>query len=120
MDIRQFIKETLFQIASGINDANEALAGTNAQVNPKNVYPAESKYAHVYGHIQTERPMNRAVHLVEFDVAVHATEGTETKGGIGIAVATLALGSQGKSEATKASESRIQFGIPMMFPEPKK
>ena len=119
MDLRDFIRETLVQIAAGISEANESLAGTNAQVNPKNVYPTETKYAHVYGHVQPKRTVNRPVHLVEFDVAVYATEGRETKGGIGIAVATIALGSQAKSEASKASESRIGFGVPMMFPEPK-
>jgi hypothetical protein len=49
-------------------------------------------------------------------VAVYAKEGTETKGGVGVVVATIALGSQGKSKEDTGSESRIQFGIPLMLP----
>jgi hypothetical protein len=58
----------------------------------------------------------RVVQEIEFDVAVHATEGTETKGGIGIMVGAIGLGSQGKSQAGNASESRIRFTIPMVLP----
>jgi len=36
MDLRNFIKETLVQIAQGVDDAREALADSKAIVNPRN------------------------------------------------------------------------------------
>ena len=116
MDLKDFIKETLIQIAKGINEANESLSAINSQANPKDLTISERK--HIYGLIKSEKNKDRPVHLVEFDVAVHATKDSETKGGIGIVVATIALGTQGKSAASQASESRIKFSVPMMFPEP--
>lgn len=44
-------------------------------------------------------------------------EGKETKGGIGIMVANIGLGSQGKSQNEKGSESRMKFSNPLMLPE---
>lgn len=120
MQLSDFISKTLIQISNGIENANEKLKNSSARINPSNVYPADSSYNKtVYGHIQKERQMNPAVHLIQFDVVVHASEGKETKGGIGIMVGSIGLGSQGKSDATSSTNSRIQFGIPMLLPTSK-
>ncbi len=120
MQLNEFIFETLVQIAKGIESANAQLAATTARVNPPNVFPIDDKYnSIVYGHIQTDQELNRAVHLVRFDVAVYAAEGKETKGGIGIMVGAIGLGSQGKSDTSESTTSRIQFGIPMLLPAAK-
>ncbi|MBE2179388.1 MAG: hypothetical protein IAE97_02860 [Chthoniobacterales bacterium] len=120
MQLSDFISETLVQIATGIDQANAALSASKAKVNPENVFPSDSSYnSTVYGHIQTDQQMNPAVHLIQFDVAVYAAEETETKGGIGIMVGTIGLGSQGRSDATSSTTSRIQFGIPMLLPSAK-
>jgi len=62
---------------------------------------------------------NPSVHLIRFDVAVYAAEGKETKGGISIMVGTIGLGSQGRSDSSASTTSRIQFGIPMLLPTAK-
>jgi hypothetical protein len=56
------------------------------------------------------------VGMVEFDVAVRATEGKETKGGIGVVAGVIGLGSSGKSDSSSGSESRIKFSIPVLLP----
>ena len=61
----------------------------------------------------------RAVHTVEFDIAVTAVDGKETKGGIGIVVGAIGLGSQGRSEERNTSISRIKFKVPIAFPNSK-
>lgn len=117
MQLEDFIKTTLVQISSGINQANLELK--DAESRPR-VNPREMKFA-------TEDMQNRPyaivtgnhilpVHLVDFDVALHATEGTETGGGIAVAVGVVGLGTRGKSEASTQSESRVHFSIPMIFP----
>ena len=120
MQLSDFISETLIQIAKGIERANTELTDSAARVNPSNVFPTDATYNKtVYGHIQTDEQLNPAVHLIQFDVAVYAAEGKETKGGIGIMVGTIGLGSHGKSDATSSTTSRIQFGIPMLLPTSK-
>jgi hypothetical protein len=50
-------------------------------------------------------------------VAVLANEGSETKAGIGLTVASfLNLDASGKSNQTAGRESRIKFKVPMSYP----
>jgi len=110
MDLRHFIKETLVQIAQGIEDAGTALESSSAIVNPRNVSGSTgTSDAKVYGYLieEKENRMRQAVQSIHFDVAVSVAQGTETKGGIGLMVGAVALGSQGKSDASNTSQSRI-------------
>ena len=49
-----------------------------------------------------------------------ANEGTQTKGGLGVAIGVVGLGSAGQSDSSKRSESRIRFRIPMLLPDGSK
>jgi hypothetical protein len=60
------------------------------------------------------------VQSIHFDVAISIEQGTETKGGIGLVVGAVTLGSQGKSDTSNTSQSRIQFTIPMALPTSKR
>ena len=61
---------------------------------------------------------NRIVESIEFDVAVTVSEGKETKGGIGILVGSIGLGSQGKSDSEHSAVSRLKFRVPFVLPNP--
>lgn len=111
------------QIAQGIDDASAELKDSTAIVNPANVVgTGGSSDAKVYGYLTNDRPesVRLAVQRVDFDVAVVATTGTETKGGIGILVGSIGLGGQGKSDTSSSSQSRIQFSVPMVLPASRK
>ena len=116
MNLREFIAETLVQIAKGIEDASEQLSESTAIVNPRNVQIHPETAIQAYGYVDTKNTYLKAVQKIEFDVAVTASTGTETKGGIGIMVGSVGLGSQGKSEAENSSLSRIKFLVPMVLP----
>lgn len=119
MDLQTFISETLIQIAAGIEQANASLNNSEAIVNPKNVAVIVQSDRTIYGSIVPPREANmrRAVHAINFDVAVTVAEGTGTRGGIGVVVGAVALGSQGSSNASNSSNSRVQFSVPMALPE---
>ena len=110
MNLKEFVKQTLVEISGAVGEANEELKGTGAAVNPIKIYP------------RTGRPADqrRILHEVEFDVAVLAEEGKETKGGLGIMVASVGLGTQGKSQSSASTHSRIKFTIPLLLPNPGK
>jgi hypothetical protein len=117
MNLRNFIKETLIQIAQGIEDASHALDSTTAIVNPRNVTGTTGAVdSKVYGYIADDISPRQVVQRINFDVAISVAQGTETKGGIGLVVGAVALGSQGKSDSSNTSQSRIQFTIPMVLP----
>jgi hypothetical protein len=56
---------------------------------------------------------------VQFDVAVTTQSGTETKGGIGVFVGPITLGSAGKSDQSTDSTNRINFSVPVYLPAQK-
>jgi len=116
MELQTFITTTLVQIARGIEDAAKQLEGTKAVVNPRNVHAVEGKGASVYGYLNTQKQFFKVVQKIDFDVAVTAERGTETKGGIGIHVGSIGVGSQGKTEKANSSVSRISFSVPMVLP----
>jgi len=121
MDLATFIRESPVQIARGVDEANSALADTSANVNPRGIVPSPKGDTRFYGYLnekQSEKYL-RAVQKNELDVAVHVSEGTEIKGGIGIMVGASGLGSAGRSQAGSLSESRIKVTVPMVLPVAK-
>lgn len=118
MDLRNFIKETLIQLTQGIEDAADELNDSSAIVNPRHFLTAGGTTdSQVYGFLGDEKDSSRqVVQRIDFDVAVSVAAGTETKGGLGIMVGAIALGSHGKSDSTNTSQSRIRFSVPLVLP----
>jgi hypothetical protein len=120
MNLQDFITQALVQISAGIAAADEQLLQHGAIVNPRHVVGAAHDKENVYGHIPEKSTlMRRAVHSVDFDVAVTVAEGKETKGGIGVVAGVFALGSQGRSDESSTSISRLKFRIPVALPNSK-
>lgn len=117
MDLQNFIKESLVQISKGIEDANEELIHSGASINPpidiwlKKDYPIYATAAE-----EGDKGHKPGVHLISFDVALHAESGSQKGGGLKVAIASVGVGAEGKATKTNSSESRIQFEIPMVFP----
>ena len=119
MDLQTFIKETLIQIANGVAMASPGIKEKGGMVNPRNVGITIRDGKPVYEFYDDKTPaerFSRAAEIVDFDVAISATEGTETKGGIGIMVGAIGLGTHGKSDAENSTESRVRFRIPIVLP----
>jgi hypothetical protein len=108
MQLQDFVSGALLQILNGIRDAQVQGAALEAVVSPDRIY----------GHTQGLRIINdeRPIHEVAFDVAVTSEEGKSKKGGIGIVVASVALGTQGQADSKNTSVSRISFSVPVVYP----
>lgn len=111
MNLEEFVAESLSQIAKGVAKAQQLAAETGALINPE---MRVTNSTHTLG--EAEGYGGQVLSYVDFDVAVTTTDATGTKGGIGVAVGVLALGSQGRSDQSRGSESRIQFKVPVMWP----
>ena len=114
MELRDFVRESLIQIVQGVSDAQKELVNSHSlgSISPEirnNREALESK-----GILLT--PEGTPVQTVEFDVSVSATEGTGTKGSIGIVVGILGLGSQGQASQSNANTSRLKFLVPVSLP----
>jgi hypothetical protein len=111
MKLEDFVTETIKQIINGVKVAQEYAVGVQAKVNPRFRAFGDKSIAK-----WVDSDQGLAVQEIEFDVAISAVEGTETKGGIGIFIGPVGLGSQGKSEASSSAVNRIKFSIPLVLP----
>ena len=117
MELSEFIHASLVQIAKGIEDANNDLDQSSAIVNPREISNIEKDQR--MGFYETEEGKFVPVNKITFDVAVTASEGTQTKGGLGVVIGAVTLGSQGQSDNKNSSASRLSFSIPMVLPSPE-
>jgi hypothetical protein len=112
MDLKEFVSETLVQIVAGVKEAQSQAKELGAQVNP-NLIGGSSSDAAKEGYLRIAIGYAQIVH---FDVALTVTEGTGTKGGIGVFTGAVNLGSTGQSKSESLSASRVQFSVPMALP----
>ena len=115
MKLEDFISQTLREILVGIKQAQAF-----AEENGGEIVPPKIRFRTDQGLQLYDQTDGTPVEKIEFDVAVTATEGTSTKGGIGVFVGAVGLGSQGQSNASNQSVSRIKFSVPVMFPKQKR
>lgn len=109
MNLKEFIESTLTQIAEGAADANTKIEELGGQVNP----PINAgTYLELIKHGVLSTPKGHA-QMVEFDIALTSSEGTGTKGGVGVFLGAVSLGSTGASKQESTSLSRIKFSIPI-------
>ena len=111
MELEDFVAESLIQIVKGVRRAQDELKGTGARVNPHMRSTAKD---HTIG--EAEMDGGQPVSNVEFDVVVTATKGAGSKGGVGVALGVVGLGTQAQSDSKSGQESRIKFKVPILLP----
>jgi hypothetical protein len=110
MDLQTFVSETLIQIISGIQEAGRQVDSETVKICPR----LDGTAAHKgYSEIVPSRKDAPAT-VISFDVALQATEGSSTKGGLGVVMGVVSLGSAGQSSSESSSLSRVQFSIPVI------
>jgi hypothetical protein len=110
VNLQEFIKTALVDIVAGVADAREDAKKHGANIGSNRVY-GYVKEAKI---ITDEK--DRPVTNVEFDIALAEANAKDTKGGIGVFLGTVNLGSQGASHGESSSHSRIRFSVPIVFP----
>lgn len=109
MELKEFVTDALRQILDGVKTAQEHAANCGGSINPGLETTREAYFRDAEGHLLP-------ILSVEFDLAVVAEEGTNSKGGIGVVASVLKVG--GEKEAKKMSQSttRIKFSVPIVLP----
>ena len=110
MDLKEFVSQTLTQIMDGVREAQTAT--THGGI----VSPALRHFGKLTDIAQTD--VGDYTQMVEFDVALTVEQGTGTKGGIGLVVGPVTLGSTGQSSAQNSSVNRVKFRVPVVLPTP--
>jgi hypothetical protein len=102
MNLEDFIKESLAQIFRSVHAMSAVAKETGAEIAPRQ-YAASGIVVNDVG---------RPVEMIDFDVAVTATDTGEVKGGI----AVMGLGVKGGQSELNSTVSRIKFRIPVTLP----
>jgi hypothetical protein len=113
MELQEFIKMALTEIVAGVAEASDAAASLGGSVGT----------IELYGQVKENKVVTNdkgmPVAMVDFDIALAETAGTDTKGGIGVYLGAVGLGSQGASHGETSSHSRIKFSVPVILPSAK-
>ncbi len=112
MELKDFVSETLRQVLGGIKEAQSFASEHGGKIMPERIAFRTDQGLQLW-----DKNDGTPIHMIEFDVAVTTTEGTATKGGIGVFVGAIGLGSQGQSNASNQSVSRIKFSVPVQYPK---
>ncbi len=112
MELEEFVRTALVEIASGVAGAREEVVAQGGLVGAMRAYGSTN----VVGVITDDA--GRQITTVEFDIALAETKGTDTKGGIGVFLGSVGLGTQGASHGEASSHSRVKFSVPVVLPGP--
>jgi hypothetical protein len=113
MELKEFVKETLTQIAAGVEESIASVRESGGYVNPAtriNSKNTDNSHFASMGH-------GRNVFLVDFDVNVTVVEETGTNAEAKLKVASLlSLGAGGESGNKSSATNRISFKVPLALP----
>ena len=113
MELKDFVKETLTQIAAGIDESLETVRESGGYVNPATTINSSVTDSSHFSSMK----FGRNVFLIDFDVAVTVEEETGTNAEAKLKVASLlSLGAGGESGNRSSATNRISFKIPLALP----
>lgn len=120
MEIKDFVRDTLVQIVTGIDEANKTLVSLDSFVASSNMAGLNCMHT-------SKNKVPHYVANVDFDIAVTTEQTNTAKDGVkfGISVVGVGLGmdlgSEHKGENQNQTISRIKFSLPLALPtEPEK
>ncbi len=119
MELKEFVSQSIVEIIEGITNAQSRISNDDTQIVP-NVQRLFTQSNTGGSNLALGwDDKGNLIHTIEFDVAVTATEGSESKSGIGVVTGVFGLGAQGKTTDTNQSISHLKFRIPISFPRQK-
>ena len=110
MQLEQFVEDSLTQLMAGVKNAQRKADEFGATINPR-LTGATSASTGTHYHNK------RLVVEVAFDVALTSETGEAARGGIGVLLGAINVGGGYDEKATQGTVSRIQFTVPLVFPE---
>ena len=114
MELKEFITNTLSQIAEGVKDAQVIYKNVGGVVNPNGLKQVEGGIP--YG---KTTPIHGEAHLlcnVQFEVSLTNDSGSNKSGGIGVLFGALSIGGKAGEEEKQSSLTKVRFNIPVKLP----
>jgi hypothetical protein len=109
MELKEFIKETLVQIVTGVKEAQQLLKTEGALIAP----PRESQGKEHW--IKDNEGKLRSVELVEFEVGLTSDQDNKSNMKIGVAFGGLSVSNAGRDHIGGRSVTSIRFSVPVVY-----
>lgn len=114
MELKDFVTNTLVQIAEGVRNASEAYTRAGGDVMPSGFLQVEGGIP--YG---KTTPIDGEASLlcnVAFDVTLTSENTTNNSGGIGVLFGAVSIGGKSGGEEREVSLTRVKFNVPVVLP----
>ena len=118
MELKEFIRGTLTQIAEGVRDAQESYSKIGGVVNPSNLHAVGGDTI-PYGIVQSGFKDLVLLCNVHFEVALTKEESGSQSDGIGVFLDVISLGHKDTDSSVRSSVTRITFDVPVSLPSHK-
>lgn len=113
VDLKDFVRDSLVQLVSGLNEASVAIAEYGAVVNPKIFNRPKEGGATYTLKTKTGRESEAPIQSLEFDIAVVVTEKEGEKATIGVVAAIIGAGLASEANLAHQTTSRLKFSVPL-------
>ncbi|UTZ23041.1 hypothetical protein HB760_01520 [Vibrio campbellii] len=115
MQLDEYIKETLVQIAKGVKDASDEVETLGGKVNPARDHTEHQ--AHASGQLSSKTIKKRPnKQTIKFDIALQVKESSGVDASAKAKLAVLSIGGGAKSHDESHTAHRVQFEIPVDLP----
>lgn len=113
MELKDFIKETISQIAESVNELNE-LMPEKLIVNPETTMGIGK-----LPNVETSDGYYRNIINVDFDLVLTEENEAGSHGKIGVFASVLSVGGSTEEGSKNKAENKIKFSLPVVMPSKK-
>lgn len=113
MELKEFIKSTIKQIAESVDELNQEFEGKQTFVNPTNIKGIGEKPYVPFAFTDYN------VTNIDFDLSVDVENKEGTTGKVGVLASVIGVGVSSTEGRVQHSESKVRFTIPVVLPSKK-
>lgn len=116
MELKEFISQTIREIAEGVQAASEQCSDLGVIVNPAVTLGENGDFFVPKEKAKEHTVVERRVQQIHMDVLVSVTETTTLDSEVKASIKVLGANVNGKSEDNTVNSNRVSFDIPVCLP----
>lgn len=117
IDLKTFVAQTLIQIVEGVQEADKSLGGDGLIVNPTLQRALYNNKTSTHGGKLHETNRTGMAQMIDFDVAITASDSSAKEAGGGIGIYVVKAGVSHNSASQQQSVSHVKFFVPLALPK---
>lgn len=116
MELKDFISQTIREIAEGVQAASEQCSDLGVIVNPAVTLGENGDFFVPKDNVKEHITVERRVQQIHMDVLVSVTETSTLDSQVKASIKVLGANVNGKTEGNTLNSNRVSFDIPVCLP----